>query len=157
MHASGHSFESQASPQTLRQGLDEYYSHNPTLMRGSALSAAARSFFYSHDVAHVVYGCGTSLSDELVVKVSSVFGTTAGLGVLRGYGTHEAYDIYRTLSVPAALLTAALSVFLVPRTVWRCLRQVRRWPWEGFEPLLGLPLSQLRAEFGIKVSHFTRK
>lgn len=35
-------------------------------------------FFRCHDAAHVVFGCGTGLDDEAVVKIWSFFGTTRG-------------------------------------------------------------------------------
>jgi hypothetical protein len=71
-------FQSPASIQTLAEALTEYYAVNPELKRGDALSPEARAFFRSHDVVHVIYGCGTSMPDEAVVKLASVFGTSGG-------------------------------------------------------------------------------
>ena len=117
------------------------------------MSPEARAFFRSHDAVHVVYGCSVALDDEAIVKIASFLGTTAGFGVLRGYRLHESKEIYERLPLIDVLRTIALSVVLVPRTILRCRRQSERWPWSGFEPLLDVPLRELRDRFGIRVAH----
>jgi hypothetical protein len=154
MNATIHAFERQGSRLTLAAGLAEYHQKNPGLVKGRELSPEAQLFFQRHDVVHVVYGCGTSLPDEAIVKIASMLGTTGGLGVLSGYRLHELIEVYRNLPLIATLRSVAFSSFLIPRTVWRCLRQCRRWPWEQFEPYMNRPLCELRSEFGIRVAHF---
>ena len=117
------------------------------------MSPEARAFFRSHDVVHVVFGCSVALDDEAIVKIASIFGTTAGFGVLRGYRLHESQEIYQRLPLGAVLRTMARSVVIVPRTILRCRRQRSRWPWSGFERFLQAPLRELREEFGIRVAH----
>lgn len=148
-----HAFQYQESALSLQQGIAEYDRANPALARGRALSPQAREFFRCHDAAHVVFGCGTTLADEIVVKISSLFGTTAGWSVLRGYRLHESIDIYRRLRVLDVLRAVAQAVVLVPRTLLRCLRQRRRWPWSEFDAYSSLPLAQIRRQFGIRVAH----
>jgi hypothetical protein len=148
-----HDFEHQSSRQNLSQGIAEYHEKNPRLARASSLSVEAQAFFRCHDAAHVVFGCGNSLDDEAVVKVSSLFGTTAGMRVLKGYRLHDSLEIYRQLRARDVLGSIARAVVIVPRTLLRCSRQRRRWPWQDFEPYLSVPLCELRAEFGIKVPH----
>lgn len=147
-----HLFELQESRQTLAQGIAEYFDANPGLLRGEQLSAEAREFFRSHDAAHVVFGCGLSLQHEAIVKISSLFGTTGGMSVLGGYRLHESVDIYRRLDHRAILFTAVSSVAIVPKTILRCLRQRKRWPWSAFASYMESPLSELRAEFGVCVA-----
>jgi len=152
MPAAQHAFEVQGSRQTLAAGLAEYFAKNSFLVRGPSLSPEAQKFFGSHDVIHVLYGCSTSLPDEVIVKLSSIFGTTGGMSVLRGYRLHESIDIYRKLHIIDMLRTVAAATYLVPRTVLRCLRQHRRWPWTEHESYLSVPLCELRAQFGIQVA-----
>ena len=148
-----HAFEHQDSAQTLEEGLAEYYRANPGLAKGRALSPQAQAFFRCHDAVHVVFGCGTTLNDEAVVKIASILGTSGGWGVLRGYRLHESREIYKKLRVSEMLRSILHSVVLVPRTVIRCLRQQRCWPWEDFEAYARVPLRQIRDEFGIRVAH----
>jgi hypothetical protein len=149
-----HHFESALSTQTLAQGLAEYFAANPSLKRqDSLLSPEARQFFQSHDTVHVLYGCGTSMTDEAVVKLSSLFGTTGGLRVLQGYTNYETLDIYAKLPLGSTLLALVAAPYLIVRTVWRCARQRQRWPWVENHQYLGTPLVELRSRFGIKVAH----
>ncbi|MGE0329916.1 MAG: hypothetical protein AB7P37_04430 [Ramlibacter sp.] len=149
-----HQFESRDSAQTLEEGLAEYFLANPHLKRNKdLLSPEAQQFFNSHDVVHVVYGCGTSMSDEAIVKLASLFGTTGGAQVLRGYTHHETLDIYRKLPPGSTVLALVAAPYLIVRTLWRCIRQPRRWPWADYHDYLHVPLCEIRAMYGIKVAH----
>ncbi|OGB26671.1 MAG: hypothetical protein A3I66_03780 [Burkholderiales bacterium RIFCSPLOWO2_02_FULL_57_36] len=117
------------------------------------MSAAAQKFFRCHDAVHVVYGCGNTLNDEAIVKISSFFGTTGGFKVLRGYQLHESLQIYKKLRPGEVLVAIFYSIFLIPRTLLRCARQRKQWPWNNFEEYLQLPLHEIREEFGILVAH----
>lgn len=144
-------FQHQDSPQTLTQGLAEYFAANPGLAQGRGMSPDASEFFRCHDIAHVVFGCDVALDDELVVKIASIAGTTAGLGVLRGYRLHESLRIYRKLRVRDVLATALRALVIVPRTIRRCRAQSARWPWSDHRQYLDTPLAALRREFGIRI------
>jgi hypothetical protein len=152
-----HRFESQGSSQTLAEGLVEYFAANPLLKRDDdLLSPEAKQFFRSHDVVHVLYGCGTTMPDEAIVKLSSLMGTTGGLSVLRGYTHHETLDIYTKLPLGSTVLALLSAPYLIVRTLWRCSRQKERWPWVEHQQFLDMPLIELRAKFGIKVAHANR-
>jgi ubiquinone biosynthesis protein Coq4 len=145
-------YQDQDCGATLAEGIAEYARAHPFLKRGDELSAEARAFFRCHDAVHVVYGCDTSLPHEAIVKLSSFFGTTAGLGAMRGYRLYESLDIYRQLRARDILVTIAASAVIVPRTLWRCFRQKRRWPWDAFDDLTTVPLRELRARYRIRVA-----
>ena len=152
-----HRFEHPASAQTLKEGLAEYWLAHSQLKRDEHLcTSEARQFFRSHDVVHVVYGCGTSMPDEAVVKLASLFGTTGGRQVLRGYTRTETLDIYRRLPLGSTLIALLAAPYLVVRTIWRCTRQRRRWPWVGYEGFMDTPLREIRDQFGIRVAHERR-
>jgi hypothetical protein len=152
-----HAYEHQDSTQTLEQGIAEYYAVFPQLSQQRNLSPAAQSFFRCHDTAHVVFGCSIALEDEAVVKIASLFGTSAGFGVLRGYRLHESTDIYRRLTLRDMVRAGVKSLVRVPRTIMRCRRQRRRWPWDDFDRYLQVPLCDIRRDFGIRVAHFGAK
>jgi hypothetical protein len=156
MAATAHLFESAQSAQTLAEALQEYYASNPGLMRGEQLSAEAQEFFHAHDVVHVLYGCGTSMPDEAIVKLSSILGTTGGLSVLRGYRLHESIDIYRQLPLAGTLAALVSAPLLISRTLWRCRQQRQKWPWADHQQYMATPLYELRRHFGIKVARASR-
>ncbi len=146
-----HTFELQDSPQTLAEAISEYYAANTELAKGRDMSSEAQHFFRCHDAAHVVFGCSTALDDEATVKIASIFGTTAGLRVFKGYRLYESRQIYKQLPPSAVLASIAHSVVVVPRALLRCLRQRARWPWAEFEQYLSVPLRDIRQRFGIVV------
>ncbi len=153
MFAQAHRFESANSTQTLAEALAEYYAANPALKRGSSLSPEAQEFFRCHDVVHVLYGCGTSMPDEAIVKLASLFGTTGGSAVLRGYRLHESLDIYRKLPFVSTVVALLAAPYLISRTIWRCVHQRSAWPWVEHAPYMNTSLHEIRGRFGIKVAH----
>jgi hypothetical protein len=146
-----HAFQGENAALTLAQGLAEYYAASPWLKRGAELAEPARTFFACHDAVHVVFGCDTSLTQEAVVKLRSILGTTAGFSVLRGYALYESLDIYRTLKPREILVTIVTSMGIVPRTILRCAQQTKRWPWDGYHEYLDVPLYDIRQAFGIRL------
>lgn len=136
---------------TLREGLAQFYQEHPELKR-QGLSPEAQAFFHRHDTVHVVYGCDTSLAQEAVVKLASIFGTTGGLSVLRGYRLYESLDIYRQLAFREILWTLLRAWLLVPMTIYRSKRQAEPWPWADFDSHLDTPLADLRRRYGIAVA-----
>jgi hypothetical protein len=136
---------------TLQEGLAEYYGARDDLVTGRGASTDAQAFFRCHDVAHVVFGCGTTLRQEALVKIWSFFGTTEGFGLLRAYRLPESQEIYRTLGFMDIAGTMGFSLVYVPIVLGRCLRMRRRWPWSDFEAYLSVPLVETRREFGIQV------
>jgi hypothetical protein len=146
-----HQFQHQHSTQTLREGLAEYFAAYPGLASVRDMSPTARAFFEAHDAAHVVFGCDTTLDQEAAVKLASIFGSTAGWQVLRGYRLHESTAIYRKLRPAEVAATIVAAVVIVPRTLRACRAQRERWPWERHREFQHIRLDALRAQFGIRV------
>ncbi|MCU0570109.1 MAG: hypothetical protein MUF49_26495 [Oculatellaceae cyanobacterium Prado106] len=49
------------STQTLREGLAEYYAHNPQVTPPQSQPSEFSQILTAHDVGHVIYGCDTGL------------------------------------------------------------------------------------------------
>ena len=149
-----HHFESPHSTQTLAEGLAEYFASNTSLKRKDVLhSSEARQFFHSHDVIHVLNGCGTTMIDESIVKFAGIFGTTGGISILRGYANSETMEIYTKLPLTGTLLALVCAPYLMVRTIWRCIRQTQRWPWAAHQQYMNTPLLELRSQFGIRLTN----
>ena len=91
------------------------------------------------------------MADEAYVKICSIWGTTAGLRVLSGYRLHESRQIYASLSVREVFRGIGGSAISVPLALACCLKQTRRWPFDGFQEFGSVPLAQIRRRFGIRV------
>jgi hypothetical protein len=144
-------FQRPDSTATLEAGLREYYASRDGLVTERGASDVAREFFRCHDVAHVVFGCSTSLIDEAKVKMWSFFGTTGGLGLARYYRLPESKEVYETITFGPIVRTGLQSLVVVPRVLARCARMNERWPWDAFDAQRSVPLSELRRHYGIDV------
>jgi hypothetical protein len=143
-------YQEAASALTLDAGLAEYYARHPGLLEAREGSAAA-AFFRGHDVAHVVFGCSTTLLDEAAVKMWSFFGTTGGLALLSGYRLPESKTIYAEIPWRAVLPTALRSLGVVPTVLLRCRGMTKRWPWSEHRAYRQMSLHEIRVEFGIRI------
>ncbi len=145
------SFQFPDREMTLAEGLGEYYGSRDDLVTGRGASASAQRFFRCHDVAHVVFGCSNTLTNEAMVKIWSFFGTTAGLSLIRDYRSPESKEIYEQIKWSDVPGTALQSMVNLPLVLFRCFRMQKRWPWSDFEKYTNVRLAEIRTEFGIRV------
>ena len=137
---------------SLREGLERYYARNAGLFGDRDHSAQAQAFFRCHDVAHVVFGCDTSLLGDGIVKIYTLFGTTLGWrGHLAGYSEASAFSLFRQYSVAHVLRNLPRLIVAIPRALIHARRMHRRWPWADHEAYLEWSLSAIRREFNIVV------
>ena len=81
---------------TLRQGLETFRSTYKDNLSHDKVEASdeAKSFFLSHDIAHVLFGCDITLYGEGSVKIWTIFGTTLGFwNHIRGYQDANAFEL----------------------------------------------------------------
>lgn len=151
-HKTTPQYQQQDSPQTLREGLAEYYARMQNLIPLEAMRPEARALFVLHDTAHVVFGCDTSLGDEVLLDVWTLFGSDIAMRTYLNYmrlpevaGIFRENGYLRSLWVACTMLPRGLRI--IART--RAMR--RRWPWREHERYLAMPLRELRAELGISL------
>ena len=139
---------------TLKQGLERFYekydrklSHNK-----SNIPLEVQSFFKSHDIAHVLFGCDISLYGEGSVKIWTIFGTTLGFwNHIKAYKKSNAYELAQSFSAKHVFLNLFKFLFSIPLLIIRAKRMNRLWPWSDFDNYLDKPISEIRKEFNIKV------
>ncbi|MEO0734642.1 MAG: hypothetical protein AAFZ52_17540 [Bacteroidota bacterium] len=139
---------------SLRQALAQFRLLNRDYLSHTAadLSPAARSFFRSHDVAHVLFGCDISLFGEGSVKIWTIFGTTLGFWQhLVDYREANAYSLAQKFPVQDTVRQLFRLLISLPTLIVRAYRMRRRWPWSDFEDYLDVPIYQIRQEFNINV------
>jgi hypothetical protein len=146
------------STQTLQQGLDEYYALNPHLTPPHTQPAEFAQILLAHDVGHVIYGCDTSMYDEL--KILPLFWWTSECSFqrFREMRNTPAVDVmYEDMIKQKGALWlygAILSVIplLIPEliSIWfRTRKRKNRVPFLEFEPLLSRSLLEIRQEFDL--------
>ncbi len=146
-----HAFQRQSSRQTLREGLEEFYTVRG-LLPPRTLSAESEAGLRAHDAAHVVFGCDTSARGEIALSRWALFGATDWIPIYaRGLAMRETrwlfVEFFKKLR-PRSLLLGALDGF---RAVYRSLRMASRWPSFEYERYLDRPLGKLRRQFRIRV------
>lgn len=84
---------------TLRQGLADFRRKNMDFFTKRSMSKDGEVFLRCHDVAHVVFGCGTTIYGEGVVKIWTTFGTTLNFWkVINGYNEVSAFELFKMYS-----------------------------------------------------------
>jgi len=141
-----------SSSQTLRAGLEEYYRENPGLLDPQRMDAAAAALFRSHDAAHVVFGCDTTLRGETLIDLWTIFASTIGL---RGYLAYLRLPQVQALFAEVGLVQIAIELARCTPDALRVIARSRRlsakWPWDDYRAHLDERLADLRRSFHIRV------
>jgi hypothetical protein len=147
-------YQAQDSQQTLAEGLAEYYAGNRgRVAPPEALAPDSAALFRSHDICHVIFGLDTTLDDEAMADVRTLFSCDVGWRRYARYmtGDPEAKAIFKELGYAKAVWTTIRLIPRILRAVAEAVRMRKRWPWTPPEVYQGRTLSDLRNEFGIRV------
>ena len=139
---------------TLRQGLEKFYKeHKSELSHNKeGIPSEVKSFFKSHDIAHVLFACDISLFGEGSVKVWTIFGTTLGFWRhIKAYKKANAFELARNFSFAHIVSNIFKFLISIPVLIIRSKKMHKPWPWTEFEPYLDTSISEIRKEFNIKV------
>jgi hypothetical protein len=147
-------YRRQNSPQTLAEGLEEYYAANiGRVTPPSSLPAPTVSLAVSHDICHVIFGLDTSAADEAMVNVRTLLSCDVGLAdysrsviedpvalpLFTGFGTVR--FLWAMAATPARIYLAAADA----------RRMSARWPWVPPTTFHHRALAELRQAFGIHI------
>ncbi|HZK98338.1 MAG TPA: hypothetical protein VFC47_00430 [Caulobacteraceae bacterium] len=147
-------YQRQDSPQTLAQGLEEYYAANiGKVTHPSHLPPESIGLFLSHDMCHVIFGLNTTLADEALADVRTLLSSDVGT---RRYASYLATDkqaqaLFKELGYLKSVWVTILALPRIVRAVIEALRMKKRWPWNPPPDLGERRLADLRLEFGIRV------
>lgn len=125
---------------------------DPTGEITAAMSSVAAQAFEQHDAVHVLFGCGTTVQDEIAAHVWMALGTTAKISE-----THKAVASQEHRKVLSGIGHAKLVgiwLLTLPRIIGiatRSLRMKKRIAFEQIEQLKEQPISVIRAEHGITI------
>ncbi|MEE3717034.1 hypothetical protein V2H45_09780 [Tumidithrix elongata RA019] len=150
------------TPQTLRQGLEEYYAVNPNVTDPRELPPEFAKILLAHDVSHVVLGCDTNMYDEIKLLPlgfwTSDFKFSDYLRTNRDPAIKPAIQImYDDLIREHGVLWLYSSILVVlPRllpeviSLWFKTRGTRKfYPFLDYEHLLDRSLLEIRQEFDL--------
>ncbi|WP_020568428.1 Coq4 family protein [Neolewinella persica] len=137
---------------TLQQGIDQFRKRNGKYFSDKKYSEEGEEFIRCHDVAHVVFGCDTTIYGEGVVKIWTTFGTTLSFWeVTRGYKEVSAFTLFKMYSVQHVLRNLLSYLWVIPKVIVRAKRMRKPWPFLAYQPFLDTPIAEIRDEFNIQV------
>jgi len=139
---------------TLQEGLDKFYQDNPRQLNieEKSLTEEVRSFFLSHDVVHVLFGCNISLFGEGSVKIWTLFGTTLGFREhISSYKKANALEISKRFNWIQSSKHLFQLVICAPKLIFRAKKMSKLWPWHDFNPYLNVPIKDIRKEYNIHI------
>jgi len=138
--------------QTLQQGLELFQLKNTKYFSERVYTDRGEAFIKSHDIAHVVFGCDTTIYGEGVVKVWTTFGSNLSFWkVTTGYNEVNAFELSRAYSKGHVVKNILGFLWVIPKTIIRARKMKKPWPFYDYEPYLDRPISEIRREFNIVV------
>jgi len=138
--------------QTLQQGLDAFREKNNSYFSKKKVSPVGNEFFLCHDIAHVVFGCGTTIYGEGLVKIWTTFGTSLGFWeVFKNYKEVNALKLARSYSVGHVVKNLFRLLTTMPKAILKTKRMSKPWPFLDYQPYLDKPLGEIRKEFNIEI------
>ena len=147
------SYTEQKCDLTLAQALDEFYHRNPNAIRQTG-DGLRDDFFRSHDTVHVVFGCDTSIHDEVLADVWTIFGSDLGfrnyldyLEPLKEDLQNIVDDVGLTRFIWQSLKAVPDALSVIVRT--RAMRE--KWRWADHRDFLNRPLKDVRDQLNICV------
>ena len=145
-------YEDPETPQSLREGLSEYYASDPTLLAPSNVPGEIAIELRAHDASHVVFGCDTSVRGEVVLARWSLLGAEGAFRIyLRGLRSKETRFLFADFFRKVRPLMLLAATFDGARAIIRSFSMRRRWPTLDWERHADRPLAEIRREFGIRV------
>lgn len=151
-------YTSKNSTQTLRQGLEEYYTVNSDFSHPSTLPPDFAKIMYAHDASHVIYGCDTDMYDEIKILPLTFWTSDFKFRDYLRERQNPAVDVmYKDLIKRHGVLWLYSSILIViPQllpeliSIWFKTRKRKSYvPFLNFEPLLDRSLLDIRQEFEI--------
>jgi len=137
---------------TLQEGIEQFHKKNRKYFSERSFSKQGETFLKSHDIAHVVFGCGTTIYGEGLVKIWTTFGTTLSFWeVIKGYKEVNAFELSRKYSFRHVMKNIARLLLVIPKVIVRAKRMSKPWPFGEYSAYLNRPLSEIRKEFNIEI------
>ena len=140
------------SDQTLRQGLIEYYKAHPHLNLGHQFLGQNKAIVLSHDICHVLFGCGAKSADELIVETWTVLGTKITYpqyAYMIKSGLFQ--EIIKTFGFYRLAKRLVLTLPRVLATVYFSQVMRKKWDHFGCAKLADLKLVEVRSIYGIRI------
>ena len=146
------------SPQTLSEGLAEYYALNPHITDPSGQPLDFAKILRAHDVGHVIYGCDTGMYDELKILPLFWWTSECTFQVYLEMKNSPAVDVmyedmvqqHGVLWLYGNILKVLPLVIMELIPIWFKTRNRQKLlPFLEFESMLDCPIVEIRQEYDL--------
>jgi len=149
-------YTQQESTQTLKEGLEEYYSTNPQQVKEFSDRIPVLA---DHDITHVIFGLGTSIEEESLLDTWTIRGTDISWKEIYEYAFDKEFK-----NLTKIIVKDQGGWFNVIKVVIKCIplkikihfnripMMKKKWPYSNVtEEMMSMCIKDLRNEYGIKV------
>jgi hypothetical protein len=137
---------------TLEQAIQELRQREEKNNIALKMSDEIPQTFEQHDAVHVLFGCRTTIEDEIAAHIWMLFGTTAKLGEMHRTVANQEHG--NVLSNIGHLKLIGIWLVCLPRIlsiIIKCSRMKKRLVLEELEKLKKQPLCEIRRQYDIIV------
>lgn len=150
-------YQRQDSAQTLRDGLAEYRRAFSGLFRDEKHDPTSRELLELHQRCHVLFGCGASVQEEVMADVWILVGTTLSpTQYLSCLALSQCLLVFQRSSLAYIIVEAIAAAPLLFQVARRAHMMTSRWPFQGNDQYLDIPLCVLRDSFNIRLVRATQ-
>ena len=149
-------YTQQESTQTLKEGLEEYYSTNPKQVKEFSDRIPILA---DHDITHVIFGLGTSIEEESLLDTWTIRGTDISWKEIYEYAFDKEFK-----KLTKIIVKDQGGWFNVIKVVIKCIplkikihfnripMMKKKWPYSNVtNEMMSVSIKDLRNEYGIKV------
>ena len=149
-------YTQQESTQTLKEGLEEYYSTNPKQVKEFSDRIPVLA---DHDITHVIFGLGTSIEEESLLDTWTIRGTDISWKEIYEYAFDKEFK-----KLTKIIVKDQGGWFNVIKVVIKCIplkikihfnripMMKKKWPYSNVtNEMMSVSIKDLRNEYGIKV------
>ncbi len=137
-------------PMTLSEAIQQLRLSEAGNDATERMSGETAKAFEQHDAVHVVFGCGTSIRDEIAVHVWMLFATTANISEMHHAVASRAHR--NVLNGIGHFKLASVWIGSLPRVlsiVFKSLRMKKRLAVKDLSKLKEQSILEIRQEYGI--------
>ena len=153
-----YNFQQQNSEQTLREGLEEFYSINTQFRDLAEKNNPNANIFKEHDYSHVLFGLGTSIEEESLLDTYVIWGMKFNWRKIINFYKDPEYkevigDIVKKHGGYWGIFKIYMSLMPIKfRVFLRCLKMKKKWNYHDIsDQMLDSKLCDLRKEYNIEL------
>lgn len=151
-------FQKQNSAQTLKEGLEEFYSINPAFKEILNIDSPNTRIFKEHDYTHVLFGLGTSIEEESLLDTYVIWGMKFNwCSIIDFYRDPDYSEFIKTITTKHGGYWGIFKIYmsLMPlkfKIFKLCMKMNKRWNYHHIsDEYLNKSLKEIREEYNIEL------